>query len=269
MNLSISHIAWPMDREGFFLKKVSQWGCSGLEVAPSRIWDEPVESNHTERMTYKQRVNDVDLEIVSLHSLLYARQDLGLFKSKEVETETIAYLQNLCRLSADLGARILVFGSPANRRRKDILLDKAFERAAAFFFKVGRIAAAAGVCLCIEPLGKNETDFITSAFDGLKLVEMTNSPGFGLHLDAKALTEEDNFIDVLEKTAKIARHFHISEPELAPVGSSSTVDHKTIGKLLRGFGYNGYVSVEMRSQPDCENIVRASIDLAKKWYITL
>lgn len=268
MKLSISHIAWPREEETFFLKQIGEWGCTGVEIAPNRVWHEPVDSDPHDRYSFKRMVNSYGLAIVSLHALLYNRKDLGLFKEKEIETQTIAYLQELCRLASDLGARVLVFGSPSNRRRHNISMDEAMKRAASVFYEVGRIAAEEGVCMCIEPLGKSETDFITTGLEGLRLVEMTASSGFGLHLDAKSIAEEcDDYTETLRKTAHIARHFHINEPGLATIGSSNVVSHETMGKLLVEYGYNGYASIEMRTQPNHLDVIRNSIDLAKKWYI--
>ena len=42
---------------------------------------------------------------------------------------------------------------------------------------------AAGVSLCMEPLGPSETDFINTAADGIELIEAINHKNFRLHLD--------------------------------------------------------------------------------------
>ena len=111
--------------------------------------------------------------------------DLGLFREPEVEAATVEYLMRLCKLAGELGARVLVFGSPRNRRRGDIPLHEAMERAALLFLKVAAAAADWGVCFCIEPLRPEETDFISSAQEGFRLVNMINNRGFGLHLMPK------------------------------------------------------------------------------------
>ena len=49
MKLAISHIAWPLEKEHFYLDQVKLWGCSGIELAPSRIWDEPIDTNKEDR----------------------------------------------------------------------------------------------------------------------------------------------------------------------------------------------------------------------------
>ena len=268
MKLSISHIAWPPAKEDFYLGRLKGYGCTGLEIAPNRLWPEPLEASHKERLSFKRRVQACGLEIVSLHALLYQRRDLGLFREPEVEARTIAYLQGLCGLAADLGAKVLVFGSPKNRRRGALAYDEAMGRAAGFFGRIARTAAEEGVRLCIEPLGPGETDFISTAREGLALVEMVNHPGFGLHLDAKAVAEEGkDFSEILRPVIHRLEHFHINDPELVEVDSTGEVDHLALGRALRNLGYRQYVSIEMRTLSEYPQAIERSVHLAKRAYI--
>ena len=268
MKLCMSHIAWPAGQETEFLGLLSQKGVVGLEIAPSRIWDEPVQASVRERQTYRDLVESHGLKIVALHALLYTRRDLGFFREKTVLERTGDYLKRLCVLAGDVGAKILVFGSPANRKRGEMPLDLAYEQAAALFSDVAEVAAGCNTCLCIEPLGHEETDFITSALDGLKLMNMVSSPGFGLHLDSKALSEESiGFERVMEQVVPHALHYHASEPDLAMTGSSGSVNHTAMGDILRRKGYKRFVSIEMRAQPDCKKAVEESLELVKANYL--
>ena len=268
MKLSISNIAWPQEEEKYFLSRIKEASCSGLEIAASRIWVEPVRSTPDQRRAYKGLINRHGLEISALQALLYTKQDMGLFKGKETEALTMVYLKELCRLAADLGARILVFGSPANRLLNGQSLDDAYEQAARFFYELGAEAERLGVLMCIEPLSTKYTDFINTGLEGVKLVEMVGSPGFGLHLDSAALAEESgDIVDTLKRTIHALRHFHISEPELAEIGMSGKVDHETMGHVLRELGYDGYVSIEMRTQPDYPRAVEVSLNNAKSLYL--
>ncbi len=268
MKLCISHIAWPAENEQEYLDLVAELGCTGLEIAPSRIWPEPVITSLKERYQYRSLVESAGLKIVSLHALLYTRPDLGLFKGNAINRKTIEYIKELCFIAGDLGAKKLVFGSPGNRVRGKISHSQAMNDAAEFFFQISEYARAAKVCLCIEPLGVVETDFITSALDGLELVQMVNSSGFGRHLASKAVSGEENDVEqVMIKTVPYSKHYHISEPGLAPISISGTVDHMTMGKILHKYNYKGYVSIEMRLQPDGLESIKSSLALAKKYYV--
>lgn len=268
MKLSISHIAWPWAEEAQFLDRIRRFGCSGVEVAPSRIWEEPVSSSKQDRQKYKDMVSRSGLEISAMHALLYHRPDLGLFRETSVTLRTVDYLKQLIELAADLGAEVLVFGSPGNRKRGEIPFKEACEQAAEFFFPVGEAAKDLGVFFCVEPLRVEETDFITTAEQGLQLVNMVGSKGFALHLDAKAVAAQRtdgfaNFKDNLD----VLKHFHINDPGLVEVNSTGQVDHQDLGHSLRQIMYNRYVSIEMRLMPDYENAVSRSIEEALKAYV--
>jgi len=270
MKLSISNIAWPPEEEDFYLRLIKGLGCSGVEIAPGKVWQMPLESSREERASYASFVRGHGLEMSAMQALLYGHPELGLFGEADRVNKTIEYLKGICSLASDLGIRVLVFGSPANRRRGPILMDEAFERAAAFFSKIAPFAEENGTCICIEPLRPQETDFITTSEGGLKLVEMVDNPGFGLHLDAKALVlEKGNHSENIRKALHRMKYFHINDPELKEVNSSGEVDHFRLGTDLKAAGYDGYVSIEMRTMPDYQNCVRRSLDAAKRAYINI
>lgn len=270
MKLAISNIAWPAAEEAAYIKYVSEWGCAGIEIAPSRIWPEPLNASRAERRAFKSLVEKFGLKIPSLHALLFNRPDLGIFRGPEVERQTVGYLKGLCQLAADLEARVLVFGSPRNRQRGEIPMEEAFATAAAFFAKVAPMAGDLGVCVCIEPLRPEETDFVFSVADGLRLVEMVSHPGFGLHLDAKAVSAEggDLFARLQRATPKL-EHFHINDPNLTEISSSGTVPHGLLAQALQTAGYQHYVSIEMRCWPDHYQVINRSIEFSRKTYLGL
>ncbi len=269
MKLSISNIAWPLSEEENFLKVIKECGSSGVEIAPSKLWPEPVRSTKEERRRYRSLAWDNGLEIPAIQALLYTRRDLGLFLSPEIEEETIEYLKRLCELASDLGAKVLVFGSPGNRKRGAMPTEDAFSKAASFFSRLAASAERLGVCVCIEPLRPDETDFITKAADGARLAAMVDNPGFGLHLDAKAVAAEgSDYADLIKGVKGKFSHFHINDPDLREVNSTGTVDHFAMGKALRQSGYDRYVSIEMRMQSDYCLSVKKSLEISRAAYIS-
>ena len=68
--------------------------------------------------------------------------------------------------------------------------DQAFDYATDTFRRAMPGIAAAGVSLCMEPLGPSETDFINTAAEGARLMEAVGHPNFVLHLDVKAMSSE-------------------------------------------------------------------------------
>ncbi|HWA83733.1 MAG TPA: sugar phosphate isomerase/epimerase family protein, partial [Fimbriimonadaceae bacterium] len=246
---------------------VAARGCQGLEIAASKIWPEPTLSSMDERRRFRKDAAAAGLGIISLHSLLYTRRDLGLFRDSETERATARYLIELVDLASDLGAPVLVFGSPAARTRGPLAQSEAYARAADFFAKPAAAARERGVSIVIEPLSPKETDFVNTAEEGLRLVEMVASPGFGLHLDAKSVAAEGPESGaVLSRMVPHLQHFHINDPGLDEVGGRGDY-HAEFGRALNAAGYDKYASIEMRTLPDFRSAIASSVEFAKKNYI--
>ena len=265
MQLAVSHIAWPQDRESEFMARACDLGVRGLELAPGRIWHLPEKASEQEVKAYRDYVTQQGLAVIAMHALLYGRPELRIFGSAAEVAATCEFLKAMCRVSAWLSCPCLVLGSAKNRASNGLPPGEAMERAAGVFGNVAREAAALGVCLLIEPLGPSETDFIVSAEQGKNLVDMVASPGFGLHLDAKALSV-DSLPRALRRTAGMVRHFHASEPGLACPGSSGTVPHEEIGRLLERYGYTGFVSIEMVAGADPVANLENAVRVVKRCY---
>ena len=89
-----------------------------------------------------------------------------------------------------------------------------------------------------------------------------NHPGFGLHLDAAAMTMSgENIAEQLPISISGLSHFHISEPNLAPVGTGA-VDHALISALLHDSEYKNWFSIEMRPPDENNNLAGIAATLA-------
>ena len=83
--------------------------CDGIEIAPSLIWGEPVNSTKLEREKLKKEIEKSGLELVGFHSLLFSRPDL-FFKNEEISINLI-YLKDLISLCSDMGGKINIWFS--------------------------------------------------------------------------------------------------------------------------------------------------------------
>jgi len=247
MNIAISNIAWDPEEDDIVAGLLANRSLRGIEVAPTKIWpaplNTPVESLHHYREFWKSR----GVGIVALQALLFGRPELAVFQSEEIRRQTLDYLCGIIRLSSQLGARILVFGSPQNRRIGEVALETAMDIAASFFRQVGECAQKHGAVICIEPNpAAYGCDFVRTAAEGRECVRKVDQSGFRLHLDASAMTlNGEDYERAIEDSFEYLEHFHISEPHLGVIGRGRT-DHRRIAACLRRLGYRGWVSVEMR-----------------------
>jgi sugar phosphate isomerase/epimerase len=250
LKLAISNIAWARDHDGTVATLMRRYGVSGVEIAPTTLWREPLAAPDGEVRAVRDWWGQRGMSIVALQALLFGRADLKLFAGSDSRAGMLAHLDGMIGLAARLGARVLVFGSPKNRERGALPPEEALDVATAFFREAAGRAAARGVVLCVEPNpSAYGCDFVNTTEEGVALVRAVDHPGFGLHLDGGALTlNGEQVAAAITSAMPVLRHFHASEPHLKPLGEGGT-DHAACAGALRAAGYDAWVSVEMRQTP--------------------
>lgn len=258
MELAVSSIAWTNEEEADVADVLMQLGVSKVEIAPTKLWDDPTQVSKEEALRHVKWWSDRGIEVVAFQSMLFARPDLKLFESDENRKRTADYMSKFLELAGTMGAKRLVFGSPKNRQKSELSTDQANIIATDFFIELGSIAAKNGVILCLEPNAPQyNCDFVTNAQDGDQLVRAVSSPGFGLHLDTACMSlAGDSMSDSIYHSADIMKHFHVSSPMLEQVEFREDVNHQEAANALKAIGYKGLVSIEMRPGMTGENVDR-------------
>lgn len=270
MKLAVSNIAWNKDEETEAAELLSSLGVKYVEVAPTKVWDEPTIATDEEIESYRQWWLGYGIEIVAFQSMLFTHPDYKLFDDQATREMTVKYLQDFSRLAGKIGAKRLVFGSPKNRQKGDLATDRAMEIAVKAFNDIGDVAKEAGVVFCIEPNAPQyNCDFVTTSKDGIEIVDAVNNEGFGLHLDAACMTlAGDNLSESIKEAGDRIKHFHISSPMLESVNKEAGVAHKEAAGTLKEINYQGYVSIEMKPSSEESNIdrLKAAVLFAQSVY---
>jgi len=136
MKLSVSNIAWKDCDFFYYAKLIKDNGCDGVEIAPSCIWEEPINISKNDIFEFNSKIKKIGLEIVGFHSLLFTRPDLQLFKSKKNRAQTIKYIFKLIDICSYLEGKQLVFGSPKNRSLHGNDYEKCKSQAADDFYEI-------------------------------------------------------------------------------------------------------------------------------------
>lgn len=268
MKLSVSNIAWGKNELKDLLYILKDNGCDGIEIAPSLIWGEPVNSTKLERENLKKEIEKSGLELVGFHSLLFSRPDLLLFKNEEIRHKTLIYLKDLISLCSDMGGKKLIFGSPRNRSRQNKNYKDCLNQVYEDFKALADYSKDKDIFFCVEPLGENYSDFIVSVSEGGEIVKKLNHSNFKLHLDTKTIfyTKEDSE-QIVKKYGDLIEHVHVSDNDLnAPGSTNPKKEHLLIGQALKKIKYKKFISIEMRKK-DKETLIN-SIDFIKETYIS-
>lgn len=268
MKLAVSNIAWPREEASAAAEALVACGVTGLEVAPTLLWPDPLAATPAEVRAARQWWAERGLTIVAAQSLLFGRPDLVIFGSADARQATRAYLARVAGLCGEVGATRLVFGSPKNRLVGAMPRPEADQIALEFFAGVADDCAAAGVQLVLEPNPPQYgADFAVNAAEALDLVRRIDRPGLGLHLDTGCMTLAGDAVPAtLASAADSLRHFHVSEPYLA-VPCTDAVDHVGFAAALARIGYQGWVSIEMRAAtPFTADGLRSTIESVRAIY---
>ena len=245
----------------------AELGYEGVEIAPFTVAESVEAADGALREGMRRTAAAAGLDIVGLHWLLASPKGLHLSShDPAVRGRTARYLEALIDFCADLGWRTLVFGSP---RQRNVLPGQTYaevwDNAVQVFGRLAPRAVDRGVCLCIEALGPNETNFINTAAEARRLVDAVDHPGFRMMLDVKGMSDDEEPIpDIIRRHIDRMEHFHANDATTRGPGFGET-DFAPIGAALREVGYDGWVSVEpLDFSPDAETIARESLPYLKK-----
>ena len=271
MKISVSNIAWHQDSKKItnFFEYISNLNCSGVELAPSAVWSEPINCSKNDRDNLKREIKNFNLNFLGFHSLLYSKPELKLFENQFLRRETKKYIFNLVDLCSDLEGTILVYGSPKSRQLCGKNYADCKKQSIEDFYEIAEYSKKKGIFFCLEPLSTNETDFITSFEEGGEIVETVNHKNLKLHLDTKVLFGSKGKIGAkINRYKAIINHVHVGDENLQEPGTVNKTDHFEIGKSLKDIGYKGYITLEMRRDlTDIEGSIKRGVEFIKKNYL--
>jgi sugar phosphate isomerase/epimerase len=269
VNVAISNIAWDRHEDEPVRGVLESHGVKGVEVAPTKVWDRPLEATDDDLLAYSRWWAGRGMAVVAAQSLLFGRPDLVLFREPEARARMLAYLSEVVRVCATLGARALVFGSPGNRIVGGMPRREAMEIAVRFFSDLGDVASEHGTCLCIEANpAEYGADFVQTTAEATDLVRRVANPGFRLHADVSTMIINGEECEAaIEDGFDLLRHVHVSEPHLGIVGAWPAY-HARVANRLRTLGYDRWVSIEMRAGQAESNpeAVRRAVEFAMGCY---
>lgn len=223
-------------------------GYEGIELAPFTVSAEPHLLTQTERREIRATVHGAGLAITSLHWLLVSPEGLSITDADaDVRHRTREVMAALCDLAADLGAPVLVHGSPAQRRLPEGREAEAVGWTHEAFAVAARAAEKAGVTYCVEPLAPPANNNIETLAQAAALVDAIASPHLRTMLDTSAagLTETEPLPDLIARyvgSGHIA-HVQLNDPNRRGPGEGE-MRFGPILKALRDAGYGGDIAIE-------------------------
>ncbi len=232
-------------------------GYEAIEIAPFTLVRYVTEVSAAGRVHLREVAARAGLAVVGIHWVLAQTEGLHLtHPDLAVRERTARYLVDLVEFDADVGGRVLVFGSPKQRSLlPGVEAEQARDWAVEGFRDAVRCAEDRGVTICFEPLAPAETNFINTAEEAMALVRRLPSPAFRIILDVKAMSSEARPIPAIIRASwPHFAHFHANDPNLKGPGFGE-VDFRPIAAALKEVGYAGAVSVEVFNFEDGPEVI--------------
>jgi D-psicose/D-tagatose/L-ribulose 3-epimerase len=228
-----------------FARKV---GYDGLEIAPFTLGDDAHLLSAGRRAEIRRAAREAGIAITSLHYLMMVPAGLSITSADAGQrARSIDVMRRLCGLAADLGAKVLVHGSPAQRRLEPNRETEGSKWGAECFAAVADTAAEAGVTYCIEPLAPPENQFITTVEEAATIVRAIGKPALRTMIDCSAAGRSEaqaipDLIRLWLPTGLIA-HIHLNDPNRRGPGEGDLPFAPILAALAAG-GYQGMAAVE-------------------------
>lgn len=246
---------------------VAGCGYTGIEIAPFTISEYVTDVSVKRRAEVRRLAEKNGLGVVGLHWALAKTKGFHLTTDDaDVRRKTAEYFGELAKFCADLGGKIIVLGSPKQRDLAPGMSKETGMKHAAEVLQAAVPAfEKADVVLALEPLGPRDTNFVTTAAEGVELIDKVGSPRCQLHLDCKAMATEPTPIpDLIRKYRDVMVHFHANDPNLQGPGFGK-LDFVPVMQALADIRYRGWVSVEVFDyKPGPERLTRESIEYMRK-----
>src|SRR5207247_579897 len=153
-------------------------------------------------------------EIVGIHWLLVSPTGLSVTSAdSKVRKLTSDYLVALVDFCSDVGGKIMVFGSPNQRRIPD---GENREVAAVRFMESIRTALDRAkqqcITICLEPLPPPEADFLLTLNEARSLINQLDHPSARTIFDVKSASSEGRPLpDLIREFAPHISHVHAND----------------------------------------------------------
>ena len=246
---------------------VAETGYEGVEVAPFTLKEDPRDITEAEAEAFGETARRAGLELVGLHWLLVKPAWLSLNTTDPLlAKDSIAFGKHLARTCGAMGGKVMVWGSPKQRDLQDGWdYDETAKRSADTLRAISETCAEHDVTIAMEPLGRKETNFLNTAEETVRLIELVDHPNCRLHLDVKAMSDEEKSIpQIIDESKDYTVHFHANDPNLRGPGFGD-VEFEPIAAALKASGYDRYVSVEVFDYtPDAETIAVESLKYLRR-----
>lgn len=226
----------------------AELGYGALEIAPFTLGERPHELDVATTRGLRRTAEAAGITLSGLHWLLLAPPGLSITSAdREIRARTLAVFDALTALCTELGGRYLVHGSPQQRMLPPGDEAEARKRAIECLAYAARLAESRGLIWCLEPLAREETNFVNTIEEAIGIVHEIGSPALRTMLDcrAAALAEREPADALLDRwlPSGLIAHVHLNDRNRGAPGQGAD-RFAPVLRALRRHDYDRAVGIE-------------------------
>ena len=168
------------------------------------------------------------------------------------------YLDKALGRAAQLGVKVIVFGSPKSRHvPEEYPMDKAWSQLVELLKTIDPLVRAKGITIVIEPLCKLESNIINTVAEGLRLFKAVNRENIKLLVDYYHLVVEKEDPEILLRAGSYIKHVHFANPAGRVYPVETEHGYVRFMNLLKRIAYEGRISIEAYTKDFCHDAKRS------------
>ena len=229
-------------------KAAAELGFEAIEIAPFTIAQYVTDIDHATRQRIRVLAEDHGLEIAGIHWVLAKTEGFHItHPDPQIRRRTVDYLRALVQFGLDIGAKVMVVGSPQQR---GLVEEVTYAEAWHWFAEAMAAAATEGADadfkICIEPLAPaTGNTFLFKAAEAIKMAREINMHNVGVIIDTNSgsKTEED-LPGAIRAAGELLFHYHCNDINGRAPGWGR-IEFKPIFHALLDIRFAGYCSIEI------------------------
>ncbi len=263
MKLLISNIAWKNSENTKIAKLLNKKNIKLLEFAPDILLTKDYAKKNLILTKKFWRLNNIKL--YSMQSILYEVDNAFLYGNEKERKKFFEEIKKKIDLAKTLGVKIIIFGSPKNRKtfkKSKYILDKIGLN---MFKKIALYTNKKKITFCLEANPKiYKAGYLNYTRDVISIVKKINSRYLKINLDLSTIiSNKENIKKIIKENISIIAHAQISAPYLLNVLKYKK-EIKELIELLKLNNYKKNISIEMiKPKKNSYKQIEKSIDYVR------
>lgn len=191
--------------------------------------------------SFLKKLKKYKIKISSIQAIYY-NKNLNVLNKNHLK-KNFNHLKKIITITKLLDAKYIIFGSPLNRKRNNLTLEKSNKVFQSLLSKINKLLSINKIYFLIEPNSKHYgCDYLNNSDQVLKFIKKKKFSNIFINLDTgNANLEKDN-LNFVKKDQIYFKNIQVSEKNL--VGLSNNIKkHK---KILKKFNLKKmFISLEM------------------------